>query len=72
MSQKVDLDQVRAAALARIARSERNVKLAFLAGEVRALTVGLGADGDVLAGRHGHRAGDEARDARGQHGRRVA
>lgn len=34
MSQKVDLDQVRAAALARIERSERNVKLAFLAGGV--------------------------------------
>lgn len=34
MSQKVDLDQVRAAALARIERSERNVKLAFLAGAV--------------------------------------
>jgi hypothetical protein len=29
-SQRVDLDNVRAAALARIARSERNVKLAFL------------------------------------------
>lgn len=30
MSQKVDLDGVRAAALARIDRSERNFKLAFL------------------------------------------
>ena len=29
-SQRVDLDNVRAAALARIERSERNVKLAFL------------------------------------------
>ena len=30
MSQKVDLDGVRAAALARVERSERNFKLAFL------------------------------------------
>lgn len=29
MSQKVDLDEIRAAALARIDRSERNFKLAF-------------------------------------------
>ena len=31
MAQKVDLDNVRAAALARIDRSERNFRLAFIA-----------------------------------------
>ena len=34
MSQKLDLDQVRAAALERIDRSERNFKLAFFAAAV--------------------------------------
>jgi hypothetical protein len=38
MSQKVDLDQVRAAALARIDRSERNFKLAFFAAAVLELS----------------------------------
>ena len=48
------------------------LELALFPGEVGALDVGLRADRDVFAGGHGHGAGDETRDAGGQHGAATA
>ena len=42
-----------------------------LAREIRMFRVGLRTDGDVFAGRHGHRAGDEPGEPGDQHGAAV-
>ena len=44
-----------------------SIQFAALAVEVSPLSVGLGADRDVLAGGHRHGAGDKSRDSGNQH-----